>query len=109
MIAVLAPMLATRGAKIGLAVAAVVLLALAVWLIRRDAVQEANAERVAAEAQESLEAERRANDAEMAREAAREARQAEARASLDDAVAADPEAAAKPAGRVSRAAAERLK
>ncbi len=75
------------------------------WRDDKAAVRQANAERIEA----GLQAERKASADDVARRAALEAENAAARQRMKEAENADPEAARAPAGRVSRAAAERLR
>lgn len=100
---------ARRLAKIGLAVAAAVLLVIAlvvvVWMIRKDAVEDHQAGRT----EDALEGERRANAGDAARREAREADSEQTNTELETIHAEDPEGAAAPASRGSRAVADRLR
>ena len=104
---------AKRLAKVGVAFGAVVLLVVGFlawdWWDDRKAVEAANLKRVAAEANAALEAERRASTAGFTRDAARAADAEDTEDELETIHAEDPESAARPAGRGTRAVADRLR
>ena len=104
---------AKKLAKIGVAVAAVVLLVVCFlvwdWWDDRQAVEAANLKREAAEARASLEGERRANTAGAKRDNARRADAETTEDQLEAIHDEDPETAAAPASRGSRAVADRLR
>jgi hypothetical protein len=104
---------ARDAAKVILGAAGVLLLALALglalWLIRRDAVEEFQTERRAQETARALEGERRANQGGAERALAREAASKTTETRLETIHAEDPEAAVAPASRGSRAVADRLR
>lgn len=103
---------AQRLAKIG-TIAAAVIVVVAGFLIwdhfdDKAAIERANLERQAEQAEMALEAERRANEGDQTRREAREQSSADTQEVMDNAERKDPEGAAAPAGPVSRAAAGRL-
>ena len=104
---------AKKLAKIGVAIAAVVLLIVGFiawdWWDDRQAVEQANTKREAAEAKASLEAERSANTAGAKRDASRAADADQSEDELEAIHAEDPEAAASPASRGARTVADRLR
>lgn len=95
---------ARRLVKIGVVVLAVVALVATVALIRRDAVDDYQADRV----EDALEGEQRANSAGEVREDAARTDSADTVRDLETIHAADPEAAAQPASAGTRRVADRL-
>jgi len=105
---------AARGAaRLTLAIAGLVVLALAlaaaVWLLRRDAVEEFQGAQRAEKLDQALKGERRANRGAAERMVAREAASEMTHAQLETIHAEDPETARAPASAGSRAVAERLR
>ena len=94
-------------------VLAVLVLCLAAFTLHRCAVSDAvEADRKAVEAEtakRALGAERAANRADVTRQAEIQANDAATRKAIDDVVAKEPEAAARPAGPAVRAVSEQLR
>lgn len=104
---------ADRLAKViaGAALVIAVIAGFALWLTLHDrkVVEEHQLQTRAATAETSLARDREATTNAAVREQARQDRSTATQKAMTDAEAADPEAAARPAGRVSRAAADRLR